>query len=82
MQSWADRQLSTLREDYAGCWYVSLSPAKRGCTWHARPAGTPSATVNADSPEGLADTLGTLMCQCPRHAESAGEDSRKKVADA
>lgn len=70
MQSWAEKQLADLRETYGGCWdvwYVSAFP-QAGYTWHARPAGTPAATVNADSPEELAGKLRTLMCQCPAHA--------------
>lgn len=71
MEIWADRQLADLRETYEGCWdiwYVSRSPAL-GYTWHARPIGTSVATVNADSPEGLADKLGALMCQRPKHVQ-------------
>ena len=72
MQSWADRQLADLRETYDGCWgvwHATCSPGL-GYTWHARPVGAPAATVNADSPEGLADRLGALMCQCPRHSRA------------
>jgi len=71
IQTWADERLADLRETYAACWeiwYVMRSP-KLGYTWHARPVGAPAATVNAGSPEDLTDKLGTLMCQCPRHAE-------------
>ena len=73
MESWADRQLADLRATYAGCWdvwYVALAPRK-GYSWQARPVGTPSATVHADSPEELSDKLGTLMCQCPKHADQS-----------
>ena len=71
MQSWADRQLADLRDTYDGCWevwYVTRTPLK-GYTWHARPVGTPSATVNADTPDELVGKLGTLMCQCPAHGQ-------------
>jgi hypothetical protein len=70
IQSWADRQLADLRETYEGCWdiwYVARGP-RQGYNWHARPVGTPIATVHANSPDELADKLGTLMCQCPVHA--------------
>jgi hypothetical protein len=67
---WADEQLASLREDYAGCydaWYVRCYP--NHYRWCARPTGTQCATVNAGSPEELAEVLGRLMCQCPKHGE-------------
>lgn len=60
---WADEQLASLREDYAGCydvWYVRCYP--NHYRWCARPAGTQCATVNADSPEELAEVLARLTC--------------------
>ena len=69
MLTWADRQQADLKATYEGCWEVWYVYAPRRYTWHARPVGTQGATVNAESPDELADKLGTLMCQCPRHAE-------------
>jgi hypothetical protein len=54
LMSYADRQLALLRPNYAGrwdIWYVPCWP--NYTTWCAKPAGTPIATINADSPESL-----------------------------
>ncbi len=65
---WADEQLASLRETYAGCydvWYVRCYP--NHYRWCAKPAGTQCATVDVGSPEELAEVLGRLMRQCPEH---------------
>ena len=53
MTSWAERTLATLRPNYPGwnIWLVYVVPS--GQTWHARPKGTPVATIHAESPEEL-----------------------------
>ena len=51
--SWADQTLATLRPNYPqwDLWYV---PKVYGSpVWCARPKGTPTATINTDSPESL-----------------------------
>jgi hypothetical protein len=54
---WEDRQLACLREAYPGweCWYVRCYP--NHLAWCARPVGAPTATINADSPEHLAEEI-------------------------
>jgi hypothetical protein len=59
VESWADKQLADLRETY-GCWdiwYVALAP-RQGYSWHARPVGTQTATVHAETPEELVAAIG------------------------
>jgi hypothetical protein len=71
MTCWADEQLAGLQDTYKGfydIWYVRCYP--NYYRWCARPAGAVCSTVRADSPEELAEALGTLMCQCPRHGRT------------
>ena len=54
MTTWDDEQAEMLNRTYEGRWYVwFVRTVYTGTTWHARPAGTEVATVNADSPEAL-----------------------------
>jgi hypothetical protein len=56
--AWAEQQLELLKPQYAGrwdLWIVHNYPT--GVTWCARPAGTPIATINADSPEHLIEEI-------------------------
>jgi len=50
---WAEEQLGELRPRYPGwdLWTVRCWP--NHTVWCARPAGTPIATINAESPEAL-----------------------------
>jgi hypothetical protein len=59
MRSWADDEQDRLNEihgDYWQCWYVARTP-RLGYTWHARPKGTPAATLQADSPGELEQAI-------------------------
>jgi hypothetical protein len=58
MQSWDDQQLAILRPMYPRCdiWVVRLATARQ-TVWCARPKGTPTATINADSPEHLVEKI-------------------------
>lgn len=51
---WTGQQLAILRPLYPhwDLWTVRLATVRQ-TVWCARPTGTPVATVNADSPEGL-----------------------------
>jgi hypothetical protein len=55
---WADDQLAALRPLFPSwdIWYVPL--AVGGYVWCAKPAGTPTATINADSPEAVITLIG------------------------
>ncbi len=61
VQSYEDRQLALLRPNYPrwDIWFVR-SAVGRYVTWHARPAGSPVATVHADTPERLIELIGEL----------------------
>lgn len=58
MQSWEDRQLAVLRPAYPDwdIWYVRYATARR-TAWCARPKGTPVATIQAGSPDELAELI-------------------------
>jgi pimeloyl-ACP methyl ester carboxylesterase len=60
---WAEDQAAALRLLFPAfdIWYVRQ--IGYGYTWHAKPAGTATAVVHADSPDELADLI--------RHAEAA-----------
>jgi hypothetical protein len=51
---WTDQQLAILRPLYPhwDLWAVRLATVRQ-TVWCARPAGTPVATINTDSPESL-----------------------------
>jgi hypothetical protein len=55
MNDWADEQLAMLRPRYPDwdIWHVRYVYPKPRLSWHARPKGSPVATINADSPEEL-----------------------------
>lgn len=58
MQSWADREherLNQIHGDGWDVWYVPTFPV--GCTWHAKPKGTPIATIHADSTGDLEEQI-------------------------
>ena len=57
MNSWADEQLAALQPRFPAwdIWYVRSLGV--GYSWHARPAGAPKATLNADSPDELAEQI-------------------------
>jgi len=59
MQSWEDRQLTTLRPRYPGwdIWTVRGLYPRPFTTWCARRKGSPIATINADSPEHLVEEI-------------------------
>ncbi len=54
VQSYADQHLAILRPLYPrwDIWTVRLATARQ-TVWCARPTGTSTATINADSPEAL-----------------------------
>jgi len=54
---WAEDQLAMLKPNYPGwqLWIVYCYP--NHIAWCARPAGTPVATINADSPEHLIEEI-------------------------
>ena len=60
MGCWADDQLAALKAAFPGfdIWYVRWLGV--GYSWHARPAGAPKATLNADSPDELAALISEL----------------------
>ena len=60
MNSWADEQLAALQPRFPAwdIWYVRSLGV--GYSWHARPAGAPKATLNADSPDELAALISEL----------------------
>ena len=60
MNSWADEQLVALKPRFPAwdIWYVRSLGV--GYSWHARPAGAPKATLNADSPDELAALISEL----------------------
>jgi hypothetical protein len=71
MQSWADQQTAILRERHPG-WDVWFVPKTgRGYWWCARPKGTPVATIQASSPEELAELVECygLRVMGPRQTE-------------
>jgi hypothetical protein len=50
-----------LNRTYEGRWQVwFVRTVYAGTTWHARPAGSKVATVNADSPEELVSAIAEL----------------------
>ena len=57
VNAWADDQLAALKAAFPGfdIWYVRWLGV--GYSWHARPAGAPKATLNADSPDELAEQI-------------------------
>jgi hypothetical protein len=59
MQSWEDHQLALLRPQYPAwdIWTVRCLYPRPHSTWCARPKGTPTATINADSPEHLVEEI-------------------------
>ena len=58
MTTWDDEQAEMLNRRYEGRWHVwFVRTLYAGTTWHARPAGTEVATVNADSPEELVSAI-------------------------
>jgi hypothetical protein len=68
MQSWAEKQLVTLRPNYPGwdLWIVQRWPV--GETWCARPVGAPAATINVNTPEELVEAIRRQQraaLQCP-----------------
>jgi hypothetical protein len=57
--AWAEQQLALLRPKYEGrfdIWFVR-NPVTRQVSWHARPTGSPAATIHADSPEALISAI-------------------------
>jgi hypothetical protein len=57
MQTWADGEQARLRQVHEGfdIWFVPKYPV--GYTWHARPKGTPVATINSNSPDELSAAI-------------------------
>ena len=63
---WADQQLALLQPNYEGrfeLWFVRLYPT--GTSWHARPAGTPTATIHAETPEDLVAAIADAEAAAP-----------------
>ncbi len=59
MQSWEDNQLALLRPHYPDwdIWTVRSIYPKPFMTWCAKPTGSPTATINTDSPEHLIEMI-------------------------
>jgi hypothetical protein len=59
MQTWDDKQLEALRPRYPNwdIWTVRSIYPRPSTTWCARPKGAPVATINASSPEELAEKI-------------------------
>jgi len=61
MTTWDDEQAAMLNRTYEGRWHVwFVRTVYAGTTWHARPAGSEVATVNAGSPEELVAAIAEL----------------------
>ena len=59
MQTWDDQQLALLRPKYPDwdIWTVRGIYPKPYTIWCAKPAGSPTATINTDSPEHLIEMI-------------------------
>jgi hypothetical protein len=59
MVCWADEQLAKLRSVHGDDWDIWYVPyaVTRQTAWCARPKGHPVATVQAWTPEGLAEQI-------------------------
>jgi hypothetical protein len=54
MQSYDDQALALLKPRYEGRWDIWFVPRiGQRSTWCAKPAGTPTATINVETPEDL-----------------------------
>ncbi len=65
MMDWIEHQLGELRPRYPAwdLWAVRCWP--NHVAWCARPAGTPIATINADSPEALIAAIAEQEATAP-----------------
>lgn len=64
--TWEDQQQDRLSELFPGwqVWYIRRAVVRQ-TTWHARPEGSPVATVAASSPDELAEQIQASLAGGP-----------------